>query len=270
MVVHRPAYDDWTLPKGKAHANELLPSTAIREVGEESGVRVRLSCPLAPLRYPIGQTMKFVSWWVGPAQSWCEHRPNSEVDLARWMPVDKALATMTYSDERAILTEAVALPDTTPLILIRHAKAMRRAEWTKDDALRPLSSRGHEQLPFVAQILKPFGVSHCVSSSSTRCVQTLRGYAKSAGIKVGTQDCLSEQGATRSKVSSYVTRLARAVGASGTPAAVCSHLPVVQLMCESLDIPVHPMATASCVIAHLDRLGTVVRTEWHDTLRVKL
>jgi len=269
MIVHRPAYDDWSLPKGKAHPHELLPATAVREVEEETGVRVRLGVGLTPLRYPIGQTMKLVSWWVGVPLSFTKRSPNAEVDRASWMSVDKALKMLTYSDERDVLMEAVGLPRTTPLVIIRHAKAKCRENWAKPDPLRPLSRKGKEQLQYVCQILGPFGVANLLSSTSTRCVQTLQPYAKSIDATVATAACLTEEGATGKKVKTYMTDLAHVVGSSGIPTAVCSHRPVLPLMFSALSVPDHELATGSCVIAHFDGSGKVIRTEWHDTLRVK-
>jgi len=269
LLVHRPAYDDWSLPKGKAHSDELLPTTAIREVGEESAVQLRLGANLTPQRYPIGSAMKIVSWWVGVTLASGSHAPDSEVDKVRWMSPAEAEQTLTYCNERTVLAEAMALPDTTPLVIVRHAKALRRETWKKNDARRPLSNRGHQQLPYLTQILKPFGVRNLVSSSSTRCQETLAEYATLIKATIKTEPLLSEEQATDQAVGVYMTRLARAVGASGTPTVVCGHRPVIPAMLAPLGIPNHPLATASCVIAHLDARGTVVRTEWHDTLRAK-
>jgi len=257
------------LPKGKVEAAELLPSTAAREVYEESSTRVRLGAPLTPIRYPVGQSMKIVSWWVGTTLSSHKHTPTSEVDRAKWMSLEQAMETLSYSDERAVLLEAASLPDTTPLIILRHAQAKRRDSWQEDDALRPLSNQGKKQLPFIAQILKPFGVTNLVSSTSTRCIQTLKPYAKAAETQITTLGALSEEEASEREVGGYIERLAKAVGAAGTPTVVCGHAPVIPAMLAPLQILPRFLATASCVIAHLDATGMPVRTEWHDTLRVK-
>jgi 8-oxo-dGTP diphosphatase len=270
LLVHRPAYDDWTLPKGKAHLHELLPATAVREVAEESATRIRLGAPLTPTRHPVGQTMKMVSWWVGVTLAVRSHTPNSEVDHARWLTPEAALATLTYQDERAVLAEAVALPDTTPLVIARHAKARNRETWRKEDRLRPLNDRGVNQLPFLNQILAAFGITNLVSSPSTRCVQTLQPYARSREVRITRAPVLAEETATEAEVGAYMARLARAVGASGIPTVVCGHRPVIPAMLAPLDIPPRFLATASIVIAHVDAAGHVVGTEWHDTLRVKL
>jgi 8-oxo-dGTP diphosphatase len=91
MIIHRPAYDDWTLPKGKAKDQEFLTATAVREVEEETGATIRLGAPLAPTRYVLGPTMKFTHWWVGQVLTTKKHQPNSEVDQATWMSPKKAM-----------------------------------------------------------------------------------------------------------------------------------------------------------------------------------
>ena len=270
LLVHRPAYDDWTLPKGKARSRELLPSAAVREVAEEASAKIRLGAPLTPIRYPISQHMKIISWWVGVTLSSKKHSANAEVDRAKWMKPSKALDTLTYADEREILTESLALPPTTPLIILRHAKAKSRDGWKKADHLRTLNSQGRAQLPYVSQILAPFGVTKLVSSSATRCVDTLQEYATAKKLKITTTDGLTEEKATDRETGAYMQRLALKVGTSGKPTVVCGHRPVIPTMLTALGVQVRPLSTASCVIVHLDNLGQVVSTEWHDTLRVKL
>ncbi len=270
MIVHRPAYDDWTLPKGKPRAGELLPATAVREVGEETGVSVRLGAPLTPIRYPMAQVMKIVSWWVGTTVTSATHKPDAEVDRAEWHSLKAASKTLTYADERQILAEAADLPATTPLVILRHAKAVRRDAWKKADRLRPLSGRGREQLRYVAQILRPFGVTQLISSTATRCVQTLTPYAKARQSTIVTTAGLAEDTAQDREVEAYMARLARQCGQSGAATVVCGHRPVLPAMLAGVGLPYHPMATAACVIAHLDGDGQVVRAEWHDTLRAKL
>src|SRR5579863_8202565 len=63
-LVHRPRYDDWSFPKGKAEPGEHLLRTAIREVAEETGLRVVLCRPLRPSVYQVGDRVKQVSYWT--------------------------------------------------------------------------------------------------------------------------------------------------------------------------------------------------------------
>ena len=269
LLAHRPSYDDWVLPKGKVEPGELLPKTAVREVAEEVAALIRLGVPLSPIRYPIPHGTKIVSWWIGVTSTWAPHSPNSEVDNARWHPIDKALKVLTYADERSVLAEAATMPDTTPLIMMRHAKAMSRSSWTDSDRLRPLETRGKAQLPYVAQILTAFAATRLFSSPATRCVQTLTHYADDEGLQMATDAILSEENDSMG-LRDYTVTLAREVGKSGVPTAICSHGPMLSDMVDALGMEERPLATASCVIAHLDVYGAVVRAEWHDTLRAKV
>ena len=76
LVVHRPDYDDLSLPKGKVERGEDLPITAVREAAEETGIDIRLSMPLQPTEYTVKYSTasgkpkrraKVVSWWLGVA-----------------------------------------------------------------------------------------------------------------------------------------------------------------------------------------------------------
>ena len=67
LVVHRPAYDDWSLPKGKVSSDEYLAVAAVREVAEETGYRVRLFQHLSPTRYQVAGRPKIVHWWLAEA-----------------------------------------------------------------------------------------------------------------------------------------------------------------------------------------------------------
>ncbi|MDR1078410.1 MAG: NUDIX hydrolase [Propionibacteriaceae bacterium] len=108
-LVHRPKYDDWSLPKGKAKAGESLSETAIREVAEETGWRIRLGPPLSPTRYLTESGPKQVSYWLGHPLEAQTRPPDDEVDQVAWLPLDRARARLTYADERVVLAEAVAL-----------------------------------------------------------------------------------------------------------------------------------------------------------------
>ena len=50
LVVHRPRYDDWSFPKGKAEPGESMVLTAIREVAEETGRQIVLGRYLGKAR----------------------------------------------------------------------------------------------------------------------------------------------------------------------------------------------------------------------------
>ena len=104
LLVHRPAYDDWSFPKGKAiDASEALVDAARREVLEETGYECTVGPEIATLEYPDRNgNRKLVRYWaMGVAAG--EFTPNSEVDEIRWVPADGALHLLSYDRDRAVL-----------------------------------------------------------------------------------------------------------------------------------------------------------------------
>jgi 8-oxo-(d)GTP phosphatase len=99
-VVHRPRYDDWTLPKGKLKAGEDERAAAVREVREETGFEAELAEPLAELRYQVAGRDKRVTFYTARAMGGA-FRPNDEVDELRWLEPAEAAALLDYAGERA-------------------------------------------------------------------------------------------------------------------------------------------------------------------------
>jgi 8-oxo-dGTP diphosphatase len=106
-LVHRPAYDDWTLPKGKLNAGETHEQAALREVKEETGLTCRLGDPAGEVRYRDRKGRgKMVRYWVMRADnpSGAVFVPNAEVDRLRWVPLAQAAPLLTYPHDRNILS----------------------------------------------------------------------------------------------------------------------------------------------------------------------
>jgi 8-oxo-dGTP diphosphatase len=229
LLVHRRKYDDWSLPKGKTEPGELLPLTAVREVYEEGGARLTLGRRLVSARYKAGGRPKRVSYWAARVTGVDEAAvPNHEVDRVTWLPVDKAREVTSYKQDVTVLDDfAGAAPDTIPLILLRHAKAVPRNTWRGDDAARPLDDRGREEAAAVAGLLKCFAPRAEVYSSPTvRCGDTVRPYAEAARVLVRPAPALSIYRTPQADWSSPIS----AVIASATPAILCAHrenLPVL-------------------------------------------
>jgi 8-oxo-dGTP diphosphatase len=104
LVVHRPKYDDWTLPKGKLDRGETHEAAAVREVLEETGVRGRLGAELPATDYRDRHgRAKRVRYWEMEVEGG-EFVPNREVDEARWVDLDTASRMLTYPRDREVLT----------------------------------------------------------------------------------------------------------------------------------------------------------------------
>ena len=102
-LVHRPKYDDWTLPKGKLDDGETFEQAALREVEEETGLRCRLGRELPSSKYidPKGRRKLVRYWQMEPLEG--EFKPNKEVDELRWAEPDEARKLLTYERDRDIL-----------------------------------------------------------------------------------------------------------------------------------------------------------------------
>lgn len=103
VLVHRAAYDDWTLPKGKSDPGETDKATALREVEEESGVVCRLGpeLPSTSYRDRYGRP-KIVRYWAMTVVAG-EVAGHHEVDEARWVPLAAARRRLTYQRDVEVL-----------------------------------------------------------------------------------------------------------------------------------------------------------------------
>ena len=111
-VVHRPRYDDWSLPKGKADPGESDEECALREVREETGLGCRLGPELPSTRYRDNKNRdKLVRYWAMEPIADDGFTPNAEVDELRWLPAPEALALLSYDHDRPVV-QALTLPAT--------------------------------------------------------------------------------------------------------------------------------------------------------------
>jgi 8-oxo-dGTP pyrophosphatase MutT (NUDIX family) len=104
LVVHRPRYDDWSFPKGKAdHDGEPDEDTALREVLEETGLHCALGKPLPTLTYTDHHgRSKIVRYWCMRVEGGA-FEPADEVDEIRWLPPEEARRLLTYDHDRALV-----------------------------------------------------------------------------------------------------------------------------------------------------------------------
>jgi 8-oxo-dGTP diphosphatase len=113
LLVHRPAYDDWTLPKGKVQPGEEDENAALREVLEETGLECELGGELAATRYVDNRGRpKVVRYWAMEVYGEAPHfQPNREVDRLAWLGVDKAMDRLTYDRDRDVLDALMEATD---------------------------------------------------------------------------------------------------------------------------------------------------------------
>ncbi|GAB3442309.1 NUDIX hydrolase [Phycicoccus ginsengisoli] len=240
-LVHRPKYDDWSWAKGKLDPGEAWPVAAVRETAEETSLEVGLGRPLPGACYTVldgdGQpATKEVRYWAAEAT-----RPPgplaNEVDEVRWLDVVAASDRLDYARDREQLralvrADAAGTLTTWPLALVRHAHAVGRGAWSREDPLRPLSPAGRDRAEEVARLLTAYAVRRLVSSPSVRCADTLRPYAALRGLPLRTKGGLSEEGhaADPARASHHLARLLD----RGVAAAVCSHGPVLPGLLDRL------------------------------------
>jgi 8-oxo-dGTP diphosphatase len=104
-VVHRPRYDDWSLPKGKLEPGESFEEAAVREIAEETGARARIVRELDSDRYIDNRGRpKLVRWYLMDVDDAGEFTPDDEVDELRWLAPERARDLVSYDHDRALLS----------------------------------------------------------------------------------------------------------------------------------------------------------------------
>jgi 8-oxo-(d)GTP phosphatase len=235
LLVGRARNGDISLPKGKAEPGELLPHTAVREVEEETGIRVRLGAPLGEIRYTLpGGRPKTVHYWaakVGKKRSSLKaFTPNGEITTAEWVSVEDARTRLSYPHDVEILDEFAARFEdgrarTYALVLLRHGKAVAQDDWDGPDAGRPLQRRGEQQSERVAPALQAFGPKKLITSDAVRCVDTVKPLAALLGKKVRKTAAISQD--AYESGSDEVREVVRKRLQKRVSAVLCSHGPVL-------------------------------------------
>lgn len=263
VLVHRPKYDDWSFPKGKVDPGESVPVTALREVREETGLQVALGRPLRQQRYPVEAGQKVVHYWVGRVASGADddvdsYQINDEIDDVEWMSVEKARERLTYPHDRDTLQQAedVRHP-TTPLVILRHASAVGRSTWSRDDQERPLDDTGRAQAVTLAGVLMAYDIRRVITSTSVRCTQSVAPYAGLAGIASEQMRLLSEEGADGGSVSALAADLLRDLA---VPTVICTHRPVLPWLFGGLGVRDPKLEKGELMVLHV-RAGEVRAVE---------
>jgi len=234
-VVHRPRYEDWTLPKGKLHPGESALLAAVREVREETGAEVEIGRRLPSVEYPFGDAIKRVSYWAMRYRGG-EHAAGDEVDRLRWATVAEATQQLSYPVDRGVLADFARLPSATrTLLLLRHAKAGKRSGYAGDDRLRPLEKAGWRQAREAVPVLAAFDPQRVLAADRVRCEQTVQPLADHLGLHVLSAPTLSDDAYHQDPEAGLAT-VRQALEQPGTT-VVCSQGEAIPAMLGQLGVP---------------------------------
>ena len=224
-VVHRPRYDDWSLPKGKVDPGETEPVTAVREVLEETGYASELGRRLTAVSYPLESGVKHVRYWAARAVGG-EFIANDEVDELAWLSLADALKRLQYPHDRKVLRRFAKKPaDTRTVLVVRHGTAGSKARYKGDDRNRPLDKHGRAQAESLVGQLLAFGATAVHAAPRVRCQQTVGPLAEELGVPIHDEPTLTEE-AYADGHGPARRRLLEIAKTDGTP-VVCSQGKVI-------------------------------------------
>jgi 8-oxo-dGTP diphosphatase len=265
LLVHRPRFDDWSLPKGKLQPGEHPLAAAVREVHEETMVRgvpgVRLPSVAYQVRSGPSPVDKIVDWWAMTVAEVGRFVPTDEVDDLAWLPVPQALEVVTYERDRVVLTAYANLPPLSrPVVVLCHASTEGHRTWSGRPDERPLDRRGRAQAADLAELLGVLRPGRLVSAPARCCQQTLTTLAGTLGIDLEIEEDITA-GADPATVVAALRRLAN----DRSACIVCSQGETITAALAALagtgcPGPAHPLGPADGVILSFSG-GTLVAAD---------
>lgn len=241
LVIHRDRYDDWSWPKGKLDKNEHVSAAAIREIREETGLKVHLGVKLAVVEYRVDKVKKYVHYWAAEvtdsmlkAQRFV---PDEEVGSLDWFSVEEAKKKLSYQHDLEPLKKLVELDEagllkTRSLIVLRHAKATPRDQWSKGESTRPLLPIGALQAVALTNVLAAYGPKLVVSSHWKRCMDTVTPFVAKYRVNMVERSQLSELGAKNGP--RRTKKLVHKLIGKEQSFVICSHRPTFPTIVEAL------------------------------------
>ncbi|MGV8909903.1 MAG: NUDIX hydrolase [Propionicimonas sp.] len=265
LLIHRSEPAGWTLPHGKLDPDEYQPVCAVRTALEQAGVRIRLGVPLGQLRREEQGRDLRTSYWRARAVSVDQHGPKAGPDSVAWFPLSEAVLAVGEAEERTLIEHAASWPDSIPILMIRHSKAMLRSAWSGRDQARPLTSRGRRQSQRLVGLLEAYDVSRLVSSTSIRCMKTFAPFAKLHRTEVVGWTTLTEEQAEKNlkAVDKLIRRLVAETIESRAAMAICGHRPVLPTILAPFGIANRPLRPATTLVAHVGPAGETLAVEHH-------
>jgi 8-oxo-dGTP diphosphatase len=258
LLIHRTRHKDVSLPKGKVDPGEVLPQTAVREIAEETGLKVALGVPLGVTNYVMpNHREKVVHYWAAEVTEEAvlasTFVPNHEVAALEWMPVSRALTSISYKRDAEILKRfqafvADGITSTFAIIALRHGKAIPAFDFHGRDSARPLTHRGLLEAQSIVAGLSAFGPTVLRSSTALRCQQTIAPTAEALGLTVKKTDAISQE-AFENGTSDIRTLVGKRVRRR-TTSILCSHGPVLPEILREI-----ALATGTTKVASIARAG---------------
>ncbi|MCL1898276.1 MAG: NUDIX hydrolase [Micrococcales bacterium] len=292
LLVHRPRYNDWSWPKGKLEPGENVLTCVTREVMEETGRQVIVGRPLPPVTYPLKSgRLKQVRYWAARlvtddavsavlARSPVTICSPREVDRTAWLSAEQAMRRLTQPGDRMPLLKLMryfqkGTLETRAVVVLRHAQAVPRGQWPKDEAGRPLTDKGRVLARAAVSPLAAFGLTQVITSPWKRCKATVAPFARQARLPLGTSRWLTEASAAR-RPERAAHLMSQVLGGGGT-VLVCSHRPVLPLLLDRVlaaggsklaaKLADQPLRVGEAAVAHVlvngQRRGRVVALERH-------
>ncbi|OSC40452.1 NUDIX hydrolase [Mycobacterium decipiens] len=227
-VIHRPRYDDWSLPKGKVDPGETAPVGAVREILEETGHHASLGRRILAVSYPIdspARSVKKVHYWAARSTGG-EFSPGSEVDELVWLSVPDAMNKLDYALDRKVLRRFAKHPaDTKTVLVVRHGTAGSKARFSGDDTKRPLDKKGRAQAEALVPQLLAFGATDVYAADRVRCHQTMEPLAAELGVAISSEPALTEEAYAKNPKRGR-RRVLRLAAQAGTP-VICTQGKVI-------------------------------------------
>jgi 8-oxo-dGTP diphosphatase len=241
-LVHRVKYQDWTFPKGKVDPGETLAEAAVREIKEETGLKIKLGVPLETITYALDKSKnKVVHYWAARVSdkslASSKFTPNEEISEVVWITAEQAFSRLSYQHDRDLLQEVLELRKngmlkTKPLIILRHASATPRVEYVGEDGKRPLLPDGKKQAKELIRLLSAYGPKRVFTSPWRRCRDTISPYAKAHRYKIIERGELSEMG--NAKGPARTAKVARRLFTDARSSVLCTHRPTLPTITEVL------------------------------------
>ena len=233
-LIHRPRYGDWSLPKGKLDANETMIGCAYREVMEETGHAAIFGPEIGDATYVVDGVTKLVKYWSAQAVGEPTGKPNPvEVDEILWLTPSDARKKLTLDDDRSIVDFFLEFgTGTTALVLLRHAKAIKREDWDGDDGDRPLANIGQIQAKRLLSKYLPYAIKEVHSSDAMRCIETIEPMTRALQMHPIFSTDLSEYRFSKDK--EVALEYAQDLMNRNRSAIICSHNTILPKILKKL------------------------------------